>query len=93
MSLSELNRQARELEEKGSLAQAEVVEVITDKDQMFEDLKEALALLKSSQLVLGYIGDPNIIPRVSNRERSAMMLQSQKIGSYLDAVDGFYDAD
>ena len=63
----------------------------SDDDYLQQDLLDALSLLNKCMHLLDYLGDTDLCKSVTKRERQSMSGLSQKVGVFLDNIDGVYD--
>ena len=88
MSLSELNKQARELDPN------EVNDpdpsVISPKEQLDLDIRRSLELLTRCSVLMTYMGDPKWVPQLGNRERKAISRQVEEVSDFLEEVIPYY---
>lgn len=95
MTLSELNRQAREAEAEVEVVDPELVNdtdpaVITTEEQAIMDVQEALKILNACWVVLAYIADPKFVFQPGDRERRAIKTQIKEVRDFVEEVGPYY---
>ncbi len=81
------------------IKQAEIVEPEGEydgdqvEDLMQEDMVEALEILSQSMHLLDYLSDKDFCPTVPKRERANLAHMAEKIRTFLDEKEGYYEDD
>lgn len=87
MELEELDAQRTKPKED---EEWEGADTIDPEDQAIIDIKEAIFLFTTVKTVLDYVSNPDVVKRISQRERDIMFKVSEQVRTYLASVEPTY---
>lgn len=79
--------------EKDRMASAKRGEVagLDDDEVVLSDIFEAIGLLKEAMTLLDYLADEKLCPQFTIHDRKACTRQADKMGGFLNAIEGEYE--